>query len=112
VRIDRAALIRGLAAAANRERERRQAVEQATAEAAWDQMLSKFAEMAERLAAGLRPDDRELAQRLAQAPDWGHVDELRMAPDRSRAECVALVWIIDPEKATWLLGEYPGYRDA
>jgi glucan biosynthesis protein len=107
MRIDRAALIRGMAAAINRERERRQAAERAKAEAAWQGILDKIAEMASRLAVGrFAAADRELAEQLVRTRDWEHIDQLRVATDRSRAECVALVWNIDPEAAERLLLAY------
>ena len=54
--------------------------------------------------------DRELAQELAQAKDWEHVNELRGLADLSPAEAVALAMIVDPEAAMRLLDQYLGSR--
>jgi hypothetical protein len=98
--------------AVSRERERRQAAEQAANAEAWQGILDKIAEMAARIAVGrFAAADRELGERIAQAPDWAHIDELRVQADKSRAECVALVWNIDPEAATRLLLEYHPQHD-
>jgi hypothetical protein len=104
MRIDRSALIRGLAVAANRERERRLANEQAEAEAGWREILDKIAAMAERFVAVPRPCHRELAEQFVAAADWVRVDELRLPADLSRAEAVALCWTVDPAAAVRLLG--------
>ena len=78
----------------------------AAAAAAWEQMLAQIAEMGQRFAAVPFPGDRALAERLAQAEDWPHLDGLRTAADLSRAEAVALVWTISPEVAERLLCAY------
>jgi hypothetical protein len=107
VRTDRVALLRGMSIAVNRERERRQAVEQAKAEAAWHEILDRLEEMARRFVALPRAGNRELAEQLARAPDWARVDQLRMLADLSRAESVALALTISPQAATRLLCEWP-----
>jgi hypothetical protein len=55
--------------------------------------------MAGKLVAVPRPGNLELAKQLTQAENWMHVDELRMAPDLSRAEAAAMIWTISPESA-------------
>ena len=89
-----------------RERERRQAAEQAEAEAAWQQLLSTHEAMAQRFVAASDAGDRELAEEIARASNWVRVDELRMPADLSRAESVALAWTVDPEAARRLLSAY------
>jgi hypothetical protein len=111
VRIDRAALIRGLAAAVVRERERRQAAERAEGEAARRWLIDKIEEMARRLVAVPRAGDRALAKELAQATDWARVDELRMPADLSRADAVALAWTESPEVAAQLLCDHWSRHD-
>jgi hypothetical protein len=107
MRINRVTLLHGMVAAIRRERERRQAAERAANEAAWQGILDKIEEMAARLAVGrFAAADRELGERMALVPDWAHIDELRTSPDKSRAECVALVWNIDPDAAVRLLLAY------
>jgi hypothetical protein len=100
-----------LAAAAVRERERRQAAERAAAEAAWQQVLDTIEQIARRITALPRAGDRELAEQFARARDWTRIDELRAAADLSRVECVALAWTIDPEAAPRLLSEYRSRPD-
>ena len=76
MRINRSALIRGLAAAAARERERRRAAERAADEAAGQRLIEKLDEMAERLWA---------------APDWR-----RLTPEESRENVGHLnVWFAE-----------------
>jgi hypothetical protein len=108
MRIDRAALIRGMFIAVGRERERRQAAEQAAHAEAWQGILDKIAEMAARLAVGRDAEAaRELGEQIAQAPNWTRIDELRIPADRSPAECAALCWMIgDQDAAVRLLREY------
>jgi hypothetical protein len=104
MRIDRAALLRNLFAVVSCERDQRQAAERAVEAEAWVRLLDQIAEMGQRLAAA--PDARELAEQIAQAPDWARIDQLRVPADRSRAEAVALAWTVDPAAAERLLIEY------
>jgi hypothetical protein len=101
VRVDRAALIQGLAAAAARERERREAARQTEIDA----LIDRLAEMARRFVALARPGDLELARQLAQA-DWERVDRLRVPANLSQAESVALTMAVDPAAAMRLLSEF------
>jgi hypothetical protein len=109
MKIDRTALI--MLAAARRERERRQAAEQAKAEAAVEELLRELEEMGRRMFA-VRvsgrdlQDDVELAAELARAENWKQIDEIRNPHDLSRAEATALVLMVSPERALQLLAEY------
>jgi hypothetical protein len=112
MKIDRLALIRGMLVAANRERERRRVAEEARIAEAVERLSAELEEMGRRMLAvsAFREDlrDRELAEQMAAAPDWAHVDALRDPHDLSPAEAMALVLMVNPGRALQLLGT--GFR--